>query len=65
MNKIDQKFIDLKKQQQTALIPFISVGDPNIKTTIDIVRTLEEAGADIIELGRRAFNPNTPAVFIK
>jgi len=51
MNKIDQRFIELKEKQQTALIPFISVGDPNIATTIDIVRTLEEAGADIIELG--------------
>lgn len=51
MNKIDQKFTELKEKQQTALIPFISVGDPNIATTIDIIRTLEAAGADIIELG--------------
>ncbi|MCR8660287.1 tryptophan synthase subunit alpha [Paenibacillus endoradicis] len=51
MNLIDQKFAELKEQNNTALIPFISVGDPNIATTVDIIKTLEAAGADIIELG--------------
>lgn len=51
MNLIDQKFAELKAQKRTALLPFVSVGDPDIATTVDILATLQDAGADIIELG--------------
>lgn len=51
MNRIDKKFSILKKEGRKALITFITAGDPDIETTYDIVLTLEEAGADIIELG--------------
>lgn len=51
MNLIDQRFAELKQQNKTALIPFISCGDPTLDDTIDIIKTLEEAGADMVELG--------------
>jgi len=51
MNLIDQTFNALRKQNKTALIPFISCGDPLLDITVDIVKQLEESGADIIELG--------------
>lgn len=51
MNAIDKVFVELKAAGKTALIPFISVGDPDLDTTVDIVKALEQAGADIIELG--------------
>ncbi|MBE3592770.1 MAG: tryptophan synthase subunit alpha [Thermoanaerobacter sp.] len=51
MNRIDKKFEALKGGGRKALITFITAGDPDIETTYDIVLTLEEAGADIIELG--------------
>lgn len=51
MNLIDKKFAELKEQNKTALIPFISVGDPTIAITVDIIKTIEAAGADIVELG--------------
>lgn len=51
MNLIDLKFAELKDQQKTALIPFISCGDPTLDDTIDIVKALEAAGADMVELG--------------
>ncbi|AAM24781.1 MAG: Tryptophan synthase alpha chain [Caldanaerobacter subterraneus] len=51
MNRIDRRFDDLKKEGKKALITFITAGDPDIDTTYDIVLALEEAGADIIELG--------------
>ncbi|HHW57624.1 MAG TPA: tryptophan synthase subunit alpha [Clostridia bacterium] len=51
MNRIDKKFEELRKQGKKALITFITAGDPDIETTYDIVLALEEAGADIIELG--------------
>lgn len=51
MNLIDQKFAELKAEQKTALIPFISCGDPTLEATIEIVKALESAGADMVELG--------------
>lgn len=51
MNLIDQTLNDLIERNQTAFIPFITVGDPNLQTTIEILRELQNAGASIIELG--------------
>lgn len=34
-----------------ALVPFVTAGDPDLETTRALVLALEEAGADIIELG--------------
>lgn len=42
-----QKAFENKK----AFIPFITCGDPDIETTEKIVYAMEEAGADLIELG--------------
>jgi len=51
MNRIEAKFKELKKRKKTALIPFITAGDPNLKTTEALVLEMERRGADIIELG--------------
>ena len=48
MNKIEQKFKDLKIQKKKAFIAFITAGDPDLKTTEDLVVALEKAGVDII-----------------
>ncbi|MGN0526947.1 MAG: tryptophan synthase subunit alpha [Acutalibacteraceae bacterium] len=34
-----------------AFIPFITCGDPSLETTAELVKAMEEAGADLIELG--------------
>ena len=51
MNRIDQRFQDLKAAGKTAFIPYITAGDPTLAQTEKIVYALEEAGADIIEFG--------------
>ena len=51
MSRIEKKFADLKKHGQAALIPFITAGDPDLSTTLKIMRALEAGGADLIELG--------------
>ncbi len=51
MNRIDQKFQQLKKAKQKAFIAFITAGDPDLATTEVLVPALEKAGVDIIELG--------------
>ena len=51
MNRIDEKFDELKKMGKKALITFVTAGDPDIRTTKDIVREMVANGADIVELG--------------
>jgi tryptophan synthase alpha chain len=51
MNRIDQKFIELKSRKQKAFIAFITAGYPNLSTTAKLVIELEKKGVDIIELG--------------
>jgi tryptophan synthase alpha chain len=51
VNRIDQRFQDLKAAGKTAFIPYITAGDPTLAQTEQIVYALEEAGADIIEFG--------------
>jgi len=51
LNPIDRTFARLKEQNRTALIPYITIGDPDPETSVDILRELERAGADIVELG--------------
>jgi tryptophan synthase alpha chain len=50
-NRITQKFTQLAGQKRKAFIAYITAGDPDLKTTEELVYALEEAGADIIELG--------------
>ncbi|OPA81454.1 tryptophan synthase subunit alpha [Paenibacillus selenitireducens] len=50
-NRIDQTFQKLKAAGETALIPFLTVGDPDITTSIEIIKEIEAAGAHIVELG--------------
>jgi len=51
MGRIEAKFAELKKSQEAALIPFITAGDPDLDTTLKILRALEKGGADCVELG--------------
>lgn len=51
MNRIDEKFRELKEQNKKALITFVTSGDGGYETTINAVRAMVKAGADIIELG--------------
>jgi tryptophan synthase alpha chain len=51
MSKIENTFKKLKQTGRKALIPYIMAGDPSLDATKQFVSELEEAGADIIELG--------------
>ena len=51
MNRIDKKFIQLKKQNKKAFIAFITAGYPDLSVTASLVIELEKKGVDIIELG--------------
>jgi tryptophan synthase alpha chain len=51
VSRIKKCFDSLKAKQETALISYITAGDPHPKNTVDIMHTLVDAGTDIIELG--------------
>ena len=51
MSRISKRFEHLKQQQRTALLPFITAGDPQPGMTVPMMHQLVAAGADIIELG--------------
>jgi tryptophan synthase alpha chain len=48
---IADKFAYLRDRAQCALIPFITAGDPDLATTAEALRLLDQRGADIIEVG--------------
>jgi tryptophan synthase alpha chain len=50
-NRIDAKFAELRNNGRKALIAFITAGDPDVETTIQIAKQLEQHGVDLIELG--------------
>lgn len=48
---IQQRFAELKRAGKRALVPYITAGYPDGDRTIELLRGLEAAGADVIELG--------------
>ena len=42
---------------QTAFIPYITAGDPDLATTAEALRLLDACGADVIELGMPFSDP--------
>lgn len=55
--RIKSKFDFLKEKNQSALIAFLTAGDPNLQTSEKIIRGLPKAGADIIEIGMPFSDP--------
>lgn len=51
MNAIDTLFANLRATGRKAFMPFLSAGDPSIAATGQLMRTLDDAGAHLIELG--------------
>jgi tryptophan synthase alpha chain len=51
MSKLADRFAELRARGETALVPFITAGDPDLETTEALVGALAVAGADVIELG--------------
>lgn len=62
--RIAKTFSLLKEKQQTALIPFVMAGDPDLNSTSLLLERLVASGADIIELGMPFSDPSAdgPAI---
>lgn len=51
MSRIATTFAQLKQQNKTALVTFITAGDPGPDATVPLMHALVEGGADVLELG--------------
>ena len=51
MTRVKTKFDDLKHNARKGFIPYITVGDPSLEASEQLILELERSGADIIELG--------------
>lgn len=51
LGRIRRTFATLARARRKALIPFVMAGDPNLAATESLILALEDAGADLIEVG--------------
>jgi tryptophan synthase alpha chain len=55
--RIDRRFVALKAERRAALVTFVMAGDPDLKTSLAIIKALPKSGADLIELGMPFTDP--------
>ena len=51
MRRIAGTFESLRSRKQTAFMPFLAAGDPDMSTTVELIRLLAGCGVDLIEIG--------------
>jgi tryptophan synthase alpha chain len=51
IDRYGDMFTQLDAKNEGAFVPFVMVGDPDIQTSVNIIKALVEAGADALELG--------------
>ncbi len=57
MTRIKTTFQNLKQQNKSAFISFVTAGDPDYRTSLEIIKKLPQNGVDIIELGIPFLDP--------
>jgi len=57
MRRLRKVFEKLEKRNRCGLIAYVTCGDPDLETTVEVVKALQEAGADAIELGMPFSDP--------
>ncbi|OUS11360.1 tryptophan synthase subunit alpha [Rhodospirillales bacterium 47_12_T64] len=55
--RLEKRFADLRAEGRGGLVTFLTAGDPDYDTSLEIVKGLPEAGADVIELGMPFSDP--------
>jgi len=58
-------FANLKANNEGAFVPFVMIGDPNPEHSLEIIKTLIDAGADALELGIPFSDPSADGVTIQ
>ena len=55
--RIDARFAQLAREGRSAFVTFLMAGDPDPAISLDIIKALPKAGADIIEIGMPFTDP--------
>lgn len=61
-NRIDTTFQQLRKKNEAAFVAYICAGDPDYTASLEVAKSLADAGADIIELGVPFSDPQADGV---
>lgn len=51
MSRVAERFANLREKGEKALITYIAAGDPSLSATVSLVKGMQAAGVDMIELG--------------
>ena len=51
MSRISKRFDTLRHYDRTALVAYLTAGDPDINTTLDVMHACAQAGCDLLEIG--------------
>lgn len=57
MNRYNNLFKALERENQGAFVPFVTLGDPSLHLSKEIIQTLIDSGADALELGMPFSDP--------
>ena len=55
--RIDRRFAALKAEGRAAFVAFVTAGDPDLETSLEIIKGLPSAGTDLIEIGMPFTDP--------
>ncbi len=65
MSRIKEKFESLKTSNRKALVTFIMAGDPDLENSLAVLKSLPDAGADLIEIGMPFTDPAADGLTIQ
>ena len=51
MSRIEARFTELRRQGKTGLVTYVTAGDPDLQRSSEIIKRLDRAGADVLEIG--------------
>jgi len=51
MSRIEARFGELRKKGKTGLVTYVTAGDPDLARSAGIIKRLDQAGADVLEIG--------------
>ncbi|MEQ9518437.1 MAG: tryptophan synthase subunit alpha [Parvibaculum sp.] len=55
--RIDKRFAALKKESRAAFVAFVTAGDPDLETSLELIKGLPGVGTDLIEIGMPFTDP--------
>ena len=65
MSRLESCFRKLRESPRTALIPFLTAGDPTSEMTVSLMHCLVANGADVLELGVPFSDPMADGIVIQ